>query len=257
MLKFFRQIRRKLIKQENMRKYIWYALGEILLVMIGILLALQVNNWNEGNKVRAQEKILKENLIESVQCAGEDADIFIEAEESNIIVLEQILKNWENLSYDDIENQFRPFQDNNFSPLYNISGYSQFYDPETDIYNTAVSDGSISIIQDKDLLQLLHRLYNYVVPRVNELMEEEYTLSRSINDHIAIRYESLFLKSSIADSTIIRPRLWTEDTYQKLFTEMSNDGVLKYKLSQRIEFKRSRLLIMRQAKRIIELITTP
>ena len=50
MLRFFRQIRQKLIKQQNVRKYIWYALGEILLVMIGILLALQINNWNEQRK---------------------------------------------------------------------------------------------------------------------------------------------------------------------------------------------------------------
>lgn len=257
MLRFFRHIRKTLMEQNKIRTYFFYAIGEILLVVIGILLALQVNNWNENNKTRAREITLKANLIESVRSARLDADLFIEAEESNILVLERILKKWETLSYDDIENQFRPFQNNNFSPLYNISGYSQFYDPETDIYNTAVNDGSISIIQDKDLLQLLHRLYNYVVPRVNELMEEEYTLSRSINEHIAVRYESLFLENSIADSTVIRPRLWTEETYQKLFTEMSNDGVLKYKLSQRIEFKRSRLLIMRQAKRIIELITTP
>ncbi|XWN35866.1 MAG: DUF6090 family protein [Balneola sp.] len=50
MLRFFRNIRQKLIQQENVRKYIWYALGEILLVMVGILLALQVNNWNEQRK---------------------------------------------------------------------------------------------------------------------------------------------------------------------------------------------------------------
>jgi hypothetical protein len=50
MLRLFRNIRQKLILQENIRKYMWYALGEILLVMVGILLALQVNNWNEGRK---------------------------------------------------------------------------------------------------------------------------------------------------------------------------------------------------------------
>ncbi len=54
MLRFFRQIRQKLIEQENMRKYVWYALGEIFLVVIGILIALQVNNWNEERKNRQQ-----------------------------------------------------------------------------------------------------------------------------------------------------------------------------------------------------------
>lgn len=55
MLKFFRGIRRKLIDEENLRKYLLYAVGEILLVMIGILLALQVNNWNEQNRKKSQE----------------------------------------------------------------------------------------------------------------------------------------------------------------------------------------------------------
>ncbi len=50
MLRFFRQIRQKLMEQNKLRTYIWYASGEIFLVMIGILLALQVNNWNEQRK---------------------------------------------------------------------------------------------------------------------------------------------------------------------------------------------------------------
>ncbi len=47
MLKFFRIIRQKLVIKGNFKKYLIYAIGEILLVMIGILLALEVNNWNE------------------------------------------------------------------------------------------------------------------------------------------------------------------------------------------------------------------
>lgn len=50
MLKFFRSIRKKLIDKDNFGKYLLYAIGEILLVVIGILIALQVNNWNEGIK---------------------------------------------------------------------------------------------------------------------------------------------------------------------------------------------------------------
>ena len=48
MIKFFRRIRKNLIMEtEKTGKYFKYAIGEIVLVMIGILLALQINNWNE------------------------------------------------------------------------------------------------------------------------------------------------------------------------------------------------------------------
>jgi hypothetical protein len=55
MIKFFLSLRQKLVDQGNLRKYLLYAIGEVLLVMIGILLALQVNNWNERRKDRITE----------------------------------------------------------------------------------------------------------------------------------------------------------------------------------------------------------
>ena len=61
MLKFFKRIRRALLSDYKFSKYVIYALGEIFLVMIGILLALYVNNWNEDRKLKAEEiKLLKE-----------------------------------------------------------------------------------------------------------------------------------------------------------------------------------------------------
>ena len=51
MIKFFRHIRKSMIMKNNTLKYFKYAIGEIALVMIGILLALQVNNWNEEKKL--------------------------------------------------------------------------------------------------------------------------------------------------------------------------------------------------------------
>lgn len=50
MLKFFRKIRQKLINEEKVSKYLLYASGEIVLVVIGILIALSINNWNENRK---------------------------------------------------------------------------------------------------------------------------------------------------------------------------------------------------------------
>jgi hypothetical protein len=61
MLSFFRKIRKNLMNEGKTSRYIKYALGEILLVVIGILIALQINNWNESNKARVYElKMLKE-----------------------------------------------------------------------------------------------------------------------------------------------------------------------------------------------------
>jgi hypothetical protein len=56
MIKFFRKIRQNLIMKNNTVKYFKYAIGEIILVVLGILIALQINNWNESKKMRANER---------------------------------------------------------------------------------------------------------------------------------------------------------------------------------------------------------
>lgn len=56
MINFFRKFRYKLLSKNRTGKYLKYAIGEILLVVIGILIALQINNWNEERKV--QNKLL-------------------------------------------------------------------------------------------------------------------------------------------------------------------------------------------------------
>ena len=57
MIKFFRRIRQKLIASGSLTKYLLYAIGEIMLVVIGILIALQINNWNE--KKKAEQRTLE------------------------------------------------------------------------------------------------------------------------------------------------------------------------------------------------------
>ncbi|MFT6336478.1 MAG: hypothetical protein ACI86M_003478 [Saprospiraceae bacterium] len=47
MIKFFRKIRKRLLAEDKFSKYLIYTIGEIVLVVIGILIALQINNWNQ------------------------------------------------------------------------------------------------------------------------------------------------------------------------------------------------------------------
>ncbi|KPQ08630.1 MAG: hypothetical protein HLUCCX10_17225, partial [Algoriphagus marincola HL-49] len=56
MIKFFRKIRQQLLTENKFSKYLLYAIGEIILVVIGILIALQINNWNEERKELKRSK---------------------------------------------------------------------------------------------------------------------------------------------------------------------------------------------------------
>ncbi|MEY8022162.1 DUF6090 family protein [Muriicola sp. SD30] len=100
MIKFFRKIRQNLLLENKTGKYFKYAIGEIVLVVIGILIALQINNWNENDKQRKSvEQSLfevKENLIsdnlklpEIIQTVVDEIDVqkeLIKTLENNIVL---------------------------------------------------------------------------------------------------------------------------------------------------------------------------
>ena len=82
MLKFFRTIRKKLIEKDNVRKYLLYAIGEILLVVIGILIALQVNNWNNDrikeNRTQNILNLMHNELSMDISVVSEAIDFYLE-----------------------------------------------------------------------------------------------------------------------------------------------------------------------------------
>jgi len=66
MFKIFRHIRKTLISENQMGKYFKYAIGEILLVVIGILIALQINNWNQNRRDQIKAIDYHERLIQDL-----------------------------------------------------------------------------------------------------------------------------------------------------------------------------------------------
>lgn len=84
MISFFRKIRQKLLEKNQATRYLVYALGEILLVVIGILIALQVNNWNENRKNQNTEQLLLNALLQEFQSNLEIIDQAIELNDNNI-----------------------------------------------------------------------------------------------------------------------------------------------------------------------------
>ena len=91
MIKFFRHIRQRYISEGKTKKYLLYAIGEIILVVIGILIALQINNWNEGRKERKVENDILSMLYEDLQSAEKFSKTYIESEQSYLEILETVL----------------------------------------------------------------------------------------------------------------------------------------------------------------------
>jgi hypothetical protein len=67
MISLFRKIRQKLLQENRVTKYLAYAIGEIFLVVIGILIALQVNNWNEERKNQEAETNFYSSLLDDLE----------------------------------------------------------------------------------------------------------------------------------------------------------------------------------------------
>lgn len=166
MLRFFRQIRKRLMEKNKIRSYILYAIGEILLVVIGILIALQVNNWNEGRKLESEENriltALKDDMIQGIEkleyrASYEDGNM----ESIKILLTEGPLKD-SLLSHDKIDSLM-------YGPLWQ----SVFEVPVLQTYNDLKSSGEVSIIQNLSIRNKLADLelgFNNLNRQANDVL---------------------------------------------------------------------------------------
>jgi len=124
MIKFFRRIRQRLLSENKFSKYLLYAIGEIVLVVIGILIALQINNWNEQKKTKEFEHQILKDISNSLQINFFQIDMCLESTRASIASIDTILKHLEeNLPYhDSLESHFSKSVEW-CSPTFSNAGY--------------------------------------------------------------------------------------------------------------------------------------
>jgi uncharacterized protein (UPF0216 family) len=106
MIKFFRKIRQKLLSENKFSKYLIYAVGEIILVVIGILIALQINTWNENKKFNAIKDNNYIQLLEDLKTDKEYIEGLIKEFNSSILLYRTYLKTYKTpkLTLNDVMN---------------------------------------------------------------------------------------------------------------------------------------------------------
>ena len=95
MIKFFRRIRQKLLSENKFSKYLIYAIGEIILVVVGILIALQINNQNETRKENELEKELINLLISDLEEKRKENLSDFENADRFIVRFQETIEIWE------------------------------------------------------------------------------------------------------------------------------------------------------------------
>jgi hypothetical protein len=165
MIGFFRRIRKKLADDNKPMKYMRYAIGEILLVVIGILIALQVNSWNEGRK----EKILERNYLRSIK---KELETNIQIALGEIEFSEFQAKNGE-LILNCLDNNFQPNLTEFVIAIEHL-GWGTSIKYIKNVWGELYSTGNIEIIRNNSIKNNLTNLY-IDMSLVHKLQENEWT----------------------------------------------------------------------------------
>ncbi len=150
MNKFFRNIRQNLLNQGKTSKYFKYAIGEIVLVVIGILIALQINNWNEDRKNRSLEDDYLIALQEDLISDSVNVEIVRRSIQSHIDAAQLLIQFIDTGAIKDTISMKKAIIQ---------AGFLYFFNPTLSTYNDLVNSGNLGIIKNKVLKDMMD---NYV-----------------------------------------------------------------------------------------------
>jgi uncharacterized membrane protein YheB (UPF0754 family) len=172
MIPFFRKIRKKMADDNRPLKYMRYAVGEIVLVVIGILIALQINTWNEERKTKILERQILSNMIEELAL---DIDKFEKSIELSKACRDSSFKLSQALS------QRVPFNDS-IKELFYMITIPVFFQYNHATYENLKSEG-FSIISNNKIRRSIQDLYSNKYEGAlqdSRLFNDEYLLN--LND---------------------------------------------------------------------------
>ena len=143
MIKFFRKIRYDLMEKNKTGKYLKYAIGEIALVVIGILIALSLNNWKEDLDNRGEEMRILSGLKQEFEVNLAEVNRNIKLNTSTVE---------SSIDFIDLIRTENPFDNYRHvdSLLYLVYMFGSF-DAQTGLIDEVISSGKLSIIKDSDL----------------------------------------------------------------------------------------------------------
>ncbi|WP_324720826.1 DUF6090 family protein [Salinimicrobium sp. HB62] len=164
MIKFFRRIRQNLLTENKFSKYFLYAVGEIVLVVIGILIALAINNRNQNRIIREKEQVYLMGLKEEFQTSKRKLEELMEVNRRNFIGAKQVV------SY--ISTDTRPSEKELSELLYHTFSSDISFNPNNSLLIEMINSGSLKDISNTTLRA---RLTNWI-STIEDISKQENDL---------------------------------------------------------------------------------
>ncbi len=221
MVKIFRTFRWKGLQDGKVRNYIFYAIGEIFLVVVGILIALSINNWNNEKELRKAEKQIYKNVLKKIR---EDRSDIV----GNMYFNDSIMAQFQYASQI-IESNDRAQIDTLKVFLFSQFEYSDFSGSD-DIYQNLVNSGELKLLKNEQ-----------IVGELQELEEDLIYMNRLESNHweVIMRFvgPGLIDNVHISNLEVERPDdLYSFQMHNLLFAMMSimseKDDVYKATIAQ-------------------------
>ncbi len=148
MIKFFRRIRQQMLSENKFSKYFFYAIGEIILVVIGILIALSINNWNEQYKTN-------KTALAYLNSLHEEFEFNLALLDSTISVAQELSKGAE-----DMRTLFDPqvldtVSEQRIGRAFGELNREAVYTPSNGVLSEIISSGNLKILDNENLKQHL------------------------------------------------------------------------------------------------------
>jgi len=184
MINFFRKIRQQLLSENKTGKYLKYAIGEILLVMIGILLALQVNNWNESKKQKNFANKILNAIAISIKKNIAYYEFVIDYNEDGNQSAEIILNHLDkNLSYHDSLDIHFSHAIQYSTPIIRNAGYE------------SLKSYGLSIIENDSILEALEVYNDGFIESL--VLRQEYYFSNTVLPVLTELFETVAIRSDM------------------------------------------------------------
>ena len=166
MVKFIRKIRQRLLSENKFSKYLIYAIGEIILVVIGILIALGINNWNENWKKKDEEKIILINLNEDLKTDSSQFAYYEQQfKEIDQLHLELFKLAHEKLALDSISEPILMRRLLFFKQLVDID----FKDNLKEIANLKINNALTNYVRSVQDMEMIY--HSHVTPLINDQLK--------------------------------------------------------------------------------------